>query len=336
MKWPLVLVWGALSFLSTGCSGAGSGFFEVDKDGDGVAADLDCDDADASIYPGASEVWDDGIDQDCDGVADVEDSACSADFTLTLPDGNTTTLDGCVTWEFQAAFEYDPDDPPEVLNFTLTLGATVEAEFDCRIELVQRGLCGPGYYPASGSTTLVLMDCAGVDDAYEDTFKASEGYLRIDTIDAGSQAGSFAGEPLVTTLEGHLHVATQGGIDLEGDLSLTLVQVAGDDEEQTVCLGTDCDDRDDRFFPTDIDGDGGLDVCGWYEISAGLRHTCVLGSASNVACWGYDRSEQVTDIPTDAGYTQVSAGSSWNCALDGAGEIRFWGSDEDDQLSDIP
>ena len=41
---------------------------EADGDGDGVlSCDDDCDDTEASVYPGAPEVADDGIDQDCDG-----------------------------------------------------------------------------------------------------------------------------------------------------------------------------------------------------------------------------------------------------------------------------
>jgi hypothetical protein len=40
----------------------------TDEDGDGVTLeDGDCDDSDATVYPGAEEIWDDGIDQDCDG-----------------------------------------------------------------------------------------------------------------------------------------------------------------------------------------------------------------------------------------------------------------------------
>lgn len=46
----------------------------ADADGDGYYANEDCDDSDPSVNPGAEEVWDDGVDQDCDG-----DDACDSD-----------------------------------------------------------------------------------------------------------------------------------------------------------------------------------------------------------------------------------------------------------------
>ncbi len=46
----------------------------VDADKDGYTADIDCDDGDRNIYPGAPEVCGDHVDQDCDGG----DVGCSA------------------------------------------------------------------------------------------------------------------------------------------------------------------------------------------------------------------------------------------------------------------
>ncbi len=43
-----------------------------DADDDGVDDDLDCDDANGDVYPGAVEVCDDAIDNDCDGSVDED------------------------------------------------------------------------------------------------------------------------------------------------------------------------------------------------------------------------------------------------------------------------
>ena len=59
-----------------------------DADGDGYEASwcggLDCDDVDPLVNPGAAEVCEGGVDDDCDGLADGDDPDCMGEFTLEL------------------------------------------------------------------------------------------------------------------------------------------------------------------------------------------------------------------------------------------------------------
>ncbi|MCB9745069.1 MAG: putative metal-binding motif-containing protein [Alphaproteobacteria bacterium] len=95
--------------------------FHPDRDGDGygdaaapllaclppegyVLDDQDCDDADSSVHPGATELCADGVDSDCDGVADCDTSDCVAESVCTgveaeCLDGADNDLDGLVDCE---------------------------------------------------------------------------------------------------------------------------------------------------------------------------------------------------------------------------------------------
>lgn len=63
----------------------------VDGDGDGVNSCLDCDDADAAVFPGASEGCD-GRDNDCDSAVDEGNVCCVDDDG----DGACDDADNCV------------------------------------------------------------------------------------------------------------------------------------------------------------------------------------------------------------------------------------------------
>lgn len=74
-------------------------FFPIDEDGDGYLLGEDCDDSDPATYPGAPEDCCEGIDRDCDGVAEM----CTNCFEEVDADGDGYTR------TFGMA-EYDCDD----------------------------------------------------------------------------------------------------------------------------------------------------------------------------------------------------------------------------------
>jgi len=82
---------------------------DVDGDGDGFQAVDDCDDADASIFPGAAEVPDDGVDQDCSGSDTV---TCQVDADGDTYGSSLTTLadDGECTSASESPVDTDCDD----------------------------------------------------------------------------------------------------------------------------------------------------------------------------------------------------------------------------------
>jgi len=59
-----------------GLSGPGDTPLTCDSDGDGYHDEWDCAPDDPTVHPEATEVCDDGVDNDCDGDVDVDDTDC--------------------------------------------------------------------------------------------------------------------------------------------------------------------------------------------------------------------------------------------------------------------
>ncbi len=74
----------------------------TDNDGDTFTSLSDCDDNDADVYPGAPEIWYDGVDQNCDGLNDFDqdgDGDPSADFGGTdCDDTDPNVFNNAPTW----------------------------------------------------------------------------------------------------------------------------------------------------------------------------------------------------------------------------------------------
>lgn len=83
------------------CSSDPPSFDDTDQDGDGYDSiedgGDDCDDSNASIHPGAEEICDDDVDNDCDGLIDENDPDCDGSNDEEDGDNTETEEDKPVT-----------------------------------------------------------------------------------------------------------------------------------------------------------------------------------------------------------------------------------------------
>jgi uncharacterized protein (TIGR03382 family) len=136
----------------------------VDGDGDGFSIDIDCNDANPSVYPGAVEIKGDEIDQDCDGgeiCYDDGDDDGSRHATNTRVSENAT-CGGPQEGRSSDPIDCDDGDP---------------ARFIGAIELTGDG---------------IDQDCDGHDACFVD--EDGDGYGTDDVVDAVGETCSLADE----------------------------------------------------------------------------------------------------------------------------------------------
>ncbi len=80
-------------------------------------------------------------------------------------------------------------------------------------------------------------------------------------------------------------------------------------------------------------------------ITAGSRHSCLIGDNGRAACWGNNESGQLGDgsfqgrtspepVVGDFGFTQIAAGAWHTCGVTAGGELYCWGKNDSGQLGD--
>jgi cysteine-rich repeat protein len=106
----------------------------------------DCDDADDTIFPGAPEICDNGIDDNCNGLIDADESVCTVSCDgceIEDPEDSTQTI--CVPVGFRSSTGYcDPNlksmaaqkDPP-----TEDPAATCMHHYECKSNICENNSC---------------------------------------------------------------------------------------------------------------------------------------------------------------------------------------------------
>ena len=241
----------------------------VDGDGDGHLSDVDCDDADPTVYPDAPEVCD-GVDNDCDGNADDDDARLAdGEGRLSYADndgdryGNPTG--GVMSCEIPDGFVENTDDcddrDPAVHPAAEEVCDTIDNDCDGLVDDEDDSVD-----LATGSTFYADTDADGFGDPGADTRACSlpAGHVADSTdCDDADPLVSPAGEDVCDRIDNDCDGEVDEGLDIAlyvdsdgdgfGDDSTLFFDCELTTGEVTV--GGDCDDADNAVRP------GGAEVC---------------------------------------------------------------------------
>ncbi len=230
----------------------------ADADGDGYAVDEDCNDADAAIYPGATEVCDQ-VDNNCDGIADegfpMETYYPDQDGDGYGDDGGAVT--SCASPDGYVSQNGDCDDSDAGVNPAATEEVCNGVDEDCSgMTNDHPDQDGDGYdicAPEVPSSDGLEVDC---DDASSQTYPgASES---CDEVDNDCDGVVDEDLELVTYYR-------DADADLHGDPDDTVEACAP--PPGYVSEGDDCDDTDATVFPgaPEVYQDGTDSNCNGYS-----------------------------------------------------------------------
>ena len=246
----------------------GVGGQEVDSDTDGFfICEGDCDDGDGAIFPGAVDVCDDGLDNDCDGVLDGGELLYTG---LGAGSPIDSTLDPVVVPAFVAygGLVQDVDVTLDVIHtFDGDLDIYLVSPAGTAVELsTDNGSGGDDFIgtvfddeavdPITGGAAPFtgLFQPEGNLSDFDGELAAGAWFLSI-TDDAGGDVGTLDGWSIILTVDGDDDADGDGFTECGGDCDDTATDVFPGGVEVCDGLDNDCDGLVDDGF-TDDDGDG--------------------------------------------------------------------------------
>ncbi|MEL6344779.1 MAG: MopE-related protein, partial [Myxococcota bacterium] len=319
-KFPIAMTL-LLALVGCGDNDKDSGDAVVDLDGDGFDSSDDCDDDDANVFPGASEVCD-GIDNDCDDQVDNDPVDGTAYYTDSDSDGfgdpsneviSCEPVDGSVTNNTDCN-DNEAAANPEASEICDGIDNDCDSQVDDDDDSLDASTTGTFYYLDSdedgfGDSVERVRACtapAGYvedgTDCNDDEATANPAATEIcDTID--NDCDSFI-DDADDSLDGstgtnYYEDFDEDGFGDPGDLRQACIQPPGFVEDST-----DCNDNDNTTFPaaTEI-CDGQYNDCnnGDFDITAAPADETDDDGDFYVECEGYTAGVTVTDENVIAG-----------------------------------